>query len=685
MCDRTDCFFFHFFVSDNSFGSRWCESRSRLHLGRSLVRLEGPSLGHRQPCRLRCQVSVWCFVSDNWYSDGGSSVSVFFVETDGFFDWSSAGVLDGNRDDGLFVWSFVDEREGSSDDGSNVRGIVIGFCSLKVLFWEVLWTGLGFGDFQEMLLDSFGIQIGVLLIGQILVGWWLVNMDDVSSGWLWFDGKPRSCSGFVLLDLGKQGWFAKRSMVVFCPLGDCKVVGLRSQNYQRDIGIRIGGSQVVGWSELCVSERGWLWWWRWCASQAAGVGFWWRYRRKEAQISSLKGLNGGYGGFQGGQRRSQSGGGKSPGKEKASLVLAACRGWKGHARGGPRAKVWGPQGRYHPGLLCRGGHSLGCARRQDDSGKVKRCVSGFHWIRGIRCAFVSICWVKRCISEFQLLKGIRYVVSICWVAEGPFDWFFSGVVEGNRVDGLIVLIGEIAVEWWMANRDDGSFGWRSLDSISGAVLLILGRQRWLTERGVGIYYPLEGCMVVGGSLECPQRKSELRIGGSLVKEWESGWDTGGRKLRFSVLRVLNGGYGGLHGGQRHGGLLALRFAEGDIPLGVRDDRFGRRSALAKWHARKVFVFSDTGLERGVLGSQFSELEQCVLKIDDSGRVKRCVFGPHLAVLKRAQFGIEVCFHSNFVGWLESVVSSMADEVAKLMSNLNFSEEEMIEMEPMEEI
>ncbi|KAK8973039.1 hypothetical protein V6N11_047042 [Hibiscus sabdariffa] len=93
--------------------------------------------------------------------------------------------------------------------------------------------------------------------------------------------------------------------------------------------------------------------------------------------------------------------------------------------------------------------------------------------------------------------------------------------------------------------------------------------------------------------------------------------------------------------------------------------------------RSVLGCQIKGLKRGVLENLF-----CALKIDVLSRVKRCVSTSMWRRIKRAQFGIE---ERNLEGWFERVVSSMADEVAKLMSNLNFSEEEMIEMEPMEGI
>ncbi|KAK8493241.1 hypothetical protein V6N13_116788 [Hibiscus sabdariffa] len=70
MDDRTDCRLLHFFVSDDSSVSWWCESRSRLQLGHRLVRLETPSPGGRHRFHYR---QVWNETSGDRVS-GGCSV-----------------------------------------------------------------------------------------------------------------------------------------------------------------------------------------------------------------------------------------------------------------------------------------------------------------------------------------------------------------------------------------------------------------------------------------------------------------------------------------------------------------------------------------------------------------------------------------------------------------------------------
>ncbi|KAK8616681.1 hypothetical protein V6N13_116651 [Hibiscus sabdariffa] len=66
MGDSTDCCFLHFFVSDDGFDSWWCESRSRLQLGRRSVRLETPSLGGRHPFHCRQDLPNWLESSDRY-------------------------------------------------------------------------------------------------------------------------------------------------------------------------------------------------------------------------------------------------------------------------------------------------------------------------------------------------------------------------------------------------------------------------------------------------------------------------------------------------------------------------------------------------------------------------------------------------------------------------------------------
>ncbi|KAK8501220.1 hypothetical protein V6N12_000339 [Hibiscus sabdariffa] len=246
MGDRTDCCFFHFFVSDDSFDSRWCEGRSRLHLGRRLVRLEGSLLGHRQPCRLRCQVwddahgsggsfrcgkgsyyfsvlqdPAWCFASDDWYGVWGSFVSVFSDEADGLFVWFFAGKMEKNSDDGLTIWLFAGVMEGNSDDGSIVRGVVIGRSYMKALLWGTLKTRLGSVNLNEVLFGSLGCRIRVLLTGEMLVYFvgygktGVVGREEygglLSGGWLydgWFEIRRLSEGCWV-----KDRWKVGRGVV----------------------------------------------------------------------------------------------------------------------------------------------------------------------------------------------------------------------------------------------------------------------------------------------------------------------------------------------------------------------------------------------------------------------------------------------------------------------------------------
>ncbi|KAK8590488.1 hypothetical protein V6N13_057381 [Hibiscus sabdariffa] len=301
------------------------------------------------------------------------------------------------------------------------------------------------------------------------------------------------------------------------------------------------------------------------------------------------------------------------------------------------------------------------------------------------------------------MKGIRYVLILeCWVISRVLDsksrdgvgsvWLPFGTMEGNMVDGLFVLFGvlltgENLVER-KVKRDVSWLRWglfvRISGMASGFALFGLGNQGWFIGRGE----------VIGKGSECVQWKCQSMIEEILVKVWYEatdegmcGWRPNGSTpvLTSGDVVLVLGGKGWLaeRGSKgRSDGFLEeiLVFMEdcigvnggvnvegggGVIPLDVRDDRIDRGFDLAIWHARKILGVSNTGLKRGVLENLI-----CTLEIDVIGRVKR------------AQFGIE---EQNLEGWFEIVISSMADEVAKLMSNLNFSEEEMIEMEPMEGI
>ncbi|KAK8640967.1 hypothetical protein V6N13_008718 [Hibiscus sabdariffa] len=119
MGDRTDCRFLHLFVSDDSFASWWCESRSRLQLGRRLVRLETPSPGGRHLFHCRQDLPSWLESSD-WYKvkvlikDGLYSSrrchNDGFVELLGWDQWQS---LQGLSFHGLGFKIHGDERRKS--------------------------------------------------------------------------------------------------------------------------------------------------------------------------------------------------------------------------------------------------------------------------------------------------------------------------------------------------------------------------------------------------------------------------------------------------------------------------------------------------------------------------------------------------------------------------------------------
>ncbi|KAK8530671.1 hypothetical protein V6N12_013176 [Hibiscus sabdariffa] len=84
MGDRTDRGFLHFFVSDDGVGSWWCESRSRLQLGRRSVRLETPSPGGRHPFHCR---QVWNEMSGDRVSGGCSVCTHFFFVLQDLANW----------------------------------------------------------------------------------------------------------------------------------------------------------------------------------------------------------------------------------------------------------------------------------------------------------------------------------------------------------------------------------------------------------------------------------------------------------------------------------------------------------------------------------------------------------------------------------------------------------------------
>ncbi|KAK8999973.1 hypothetical protein V6N11_082111 [Hibiscus sabdariffa] len=383
MGDRTDCFSFHsflLFVYEVSLDSRRCESRSRLYLGRRLVRLEGPLLGHRQPCRLRCQVwdeahgsggsfrcgkgslyfsvlqdPAWCFASDDWYGVWGSLVSVFSVDVDG-----------------LFFWFFAGKMEGESDDGSIACGVVIGHCYMKALLWGTLKMRLGRVNLNEVFFDKLGFRIRVPLTGEILIGWWTVYRDDGLPVWLGLVAESGSFSnsGFISLVMERQGWWAERGVVVVYLGKDCLVAGWSLEDYQRAVGLGIDGQLAVGcfvvrvlkevwpwWREFSDSKEVWTWprWSLWCALQGVWMGLWWRYRQKKVWIASLKGFEWWLWGFPRGSKMESMGRGEVAGEDVGKHGFS-CMTWMERAcTWGLSREVSGPTGGLFSGFVVQRG------------------------------------------------------------------------------------------------------------------------------------------------------------------------------------------------------------------------------------------------------------------------------------------------------------------------------------------
>ncbi|KAK8481271.1 hypothetical protein V6N12_009741, partial [Hibiscus sabdariffa] len=395
MGDRTNCFSFLFFGSADSFSSRWCESRSRPSLGRRLVRLERSSIGHRQPCHLRCQVLVWCFASDDWYGVRGSFVLVFSDEVDGFSDWFSAGAMERNN-----------------DDGSIVRGVVISFGQLKVPFWEVLM------------------------------------MDGESGSVL--------NSGFSLLVLKRQGWFAGRIVI---PFNGCMVAGLSSEGYHWYVGLKIGGRIVEGWAAVYISEGVGVWlswrecsdsegvwkwprWSVWCvlggvwpglgwsesyALQRVWVGSRWRYRRRNVRFSSLMGLKWWLWRISRGSTAESMGRGKVAGKVIGNVGLSCMARVERACTWVYSRKGLGPTGSLFSGFVVQwgtfawvcevaglaGGMTLPSGARGRSQHLVIRCVLWSRLQGLVRCVLgICFCELKRCVLGSGNYKLIRCVLEV---------------------------------------------------------------------------------------------------------------------------------------------------------------------------------------------------------------------------------------------------------------------------------
>ncbi|KAK8484543.1 hypothetical protein V6N13_116929 [Hibiscus sabdariffa] len=177
---------------------------------------------------------------------------------------------------------------------------------------------------------------------------------------------------------------------------------------------------------------------------------------------------------------------------------------------------------------------------------------------------------------------------------------------------------------------------------------------WTWPRG-SLWCVLQGVWM---GLWWRHRRKKVRISGLKGFEWWLWWSS-----RGSTTESMGRGE------------AVGEDVEGDIPLGGRSDSQGMERCILD---RRI-----KGLERGVLKiDELDSLKRCVL-LGEERRVKRCVFGVNFTASKRAQGGIARGFLTYLKRRSVGRGSSMAEEVAKLMSNLNFSEEELIEVEPME--
>ncbi|KAK8616796.1 hypothetical protein V6N13_116766 [Hibiscus sabdariffa] len=298
---------------------------------------------------------AWCFASDDWYGVWESSVSVFSVDAVG-----------------LFVWFFTGDKMEESDDGLIACGVVIGRCYIEALLWGTLKLRLGRVNLNEGLSGSMGCRIRAMLTGGILIGWRTVNREVGLPIWLDLVAESGSFSnfGFISLVMERQGCLAERSVVV-CYLGDgCLVAGLRLGNYQRVVGLGIGGRLVVGCFVFSVLKGVWSWWrefsdsegeWTWprgslwCALQGVWMCLWWRYRRKRVRISSLKGFEWWLWRFPRGSTTESTGRGEAAGEDVGKFGFS-CMTWMERACtwGLPR-EVLGPTGEVILRVCCAEG------------------------------------------------------------------------------------------------------------------------------------------------------------------------------------------------------------------------------------------------------------------------------------------------------------------------------------------
>ncbi|KAK8481273.1 hypothetical protein V6N12_009743 [Hibiscus sabdariffa] len=740
MGNFANCFFGRTHGVDDRPGSRWCESRSRPPLGRRSVRLEGPFYGCRQPCRLRCQVwnnvrndgesfrcgkgscflfvlqvSVCCFTSADWYGVWGRFDRVF---SDRFILFSVC-LVKGSRDDGLFEessddGSFVFIIKGAQnlvlgssrfylgvvvfrrlavnwrwlngDDGSVVRFacvcFVLGMGSLAFTFnigLSCRWRSEGSQSF-------FGLKIGEGLED----GWFVVYKAVVIWAWSWWryrKEKTYLSIRWLSVKVGStdklKGWFLEFNGVSLLVLevaqqwdyGWCvvgfvnRVEGLAVDGLNFDGDQRFVERGIGGWSGFIIPdvvEGFWMssgWWcWKVTGGSKSSRRWSWCLSRRSAAESKGRGKN-------------DSGLVDFVWEESRRATVL----WKVVIRG---VYVWciaGFENRvegllvYGFGFLStvEGGLSFNLSSdgvQKFDALKIGGWLGSgipdvqeggvwFWWIESLRSEEIII-WIlwSECLRMGGAAGGLQWFSFWVWLVERMSSrWWswrsprWSTAESKGRGKGARDFVGNVNCGCMV--RRDRVCTWYFMRGK-------LGPTRWLFSRDVLQWGTFPWMCEVAGSDGGP-RLTCGNQGGFLLKA-----TLVDRKCDFGI---------------RSGGLKwsVLEGCVNEVKWGI----LSNRSIALK---RNVFGSYHNGVIR-VWGIVSAEMERCVLDSDSMG-VKRCVLKSAAVIMERCILGSQS--NGIFLSGVERSFSQeeileTADEVANLMNNLRFSEEELVEMEGME--
>ncbi|KAK9031999.1 hypothetical protein V6N11_056284 [Hibiscus sabdariffa] len=705
MGNFANCFFGRTHGVDDRPGSRWCESRSRPPLGRRSVRLEGPFYGCRQPCRLRCQVwnnvrndgesfrcgkgscflfvlqvSVCCFTSADWYGVWGRFDRVF---SDRFILFSVC-LVKGSRDDGLF--------EESSDDGSFVF-IIKGA--------------------QNLVLGSSRFYLGVVVFRRLAVNWRWLNGDDGSvvrfacvcfvlgMGSLAFTfniglscrWRSEGSQSFFGLKIGEgleDGWFVVYKAVVIWAWSWWRYRKEKTYLSIRWLSVKVGSTdKLKGWFlefngvSLLVLEVAQQWDYGWCVVGFVnrveglavdglnfdgdqrfverGIGGWSGFIIPDVVEGEAKALDGGHGVYQGGQRRSQRG------EERVEGLLVYGFGFLSTVEGGLSFNLSSDGVQKFDALKIGGWLGSGIPDVQE--GGV-----WFWWIESLRSEEIII-WIlwSECLRMGGAAGGLQWFSFWVWLVERMSSrWWswrsprWSTAESKGRGKGARDFVGNVNCGCMV--RRDRVCTWYFMRGK-------LGPTRWLFSRDVLQWGTFPWMCEVAGSDGGP-RLTCGNQGGFLLKA-----TLVDRKCDFGI---------------RSGGLKwsVLEGCVNEVKWGI----LSNRSIALK---RNVFGSYHNGVIR-VWGIVSAEMERCVLDSDSMG-VKRCVLKSAAVIMERCILGsqsngskcvdlyvifsLKRCvlgFDSDLILYLENEeILETADEVANLMNNLRFSEEELVEMEGME--